>query len=55
MLSYLANFADYFGPLRLLRFITFRTLLSTVTAALIGFAIAPRLIARLRRLTFGQH
>jgi phospho-N-acetylmuramoyl-pentapeptide-transferase len=55
MLSYLANFADYLGPLRLLRFITFRTLLSTVTAALIGFAIAPRLIANLRRLKFGQN
>jgi phospho-N-acetylmuramoyl-pentapeptide-transferase len=55
MLSYLANFADYFGPLRLLRFITFRTLLSTVTAVLIGFAIAPWLIANLRRLKFGQN
>jgi phospho-N-acetylmuramoyl-pentapeptide-transferase len=55
MLSYLANYADYLGPLRLLRFITFRTLLATVTAALIGFAIAPRLIANLRRLKFGQH
>jgi phospho-N-acetylmuramoyl-pentapeptide-transferase len=55
MLSYLANFANDFGPLRLLRFITFRTLLSTVTAALIGFAIAPRLITNLRRLKFGQN
>ncbi|HTQ30439.1 MAG TPA: phospho-N-acetylmuramoyl-pentapeptide-transferase [Opitutaceae bacterium] len=55
MLSYLADFESHFGPLRLLRFITFRTLLAAITAALIGFAIAPRLIARLRRLKFGQH
>ncbi len=55
MLSYLADFENHFGPLRLLRFITFRTLLAAVTAAFIGFLIAPRLIARLRRLKFGQH
>lgn len=55
MLSYLADFENHFGPLRLLRFITFRTLLAAVTAAFIGFLIAPSLIARLRRLKFGQH
>ncbi|MGA3006896.1 MAG: phospho-N-acetylmuramoyl-pentapeptide-transferase [Opitutaceae bacterium] len=55
MLSYLADFENRFGPLRLLRFITFRTLLATVTAALIGFAIASPLIGKLRRLKFGQH
>ncbi|HSY54326.1 MAG TPA: phospho-N-acetylmuramoyl-pentapeptide-transferase [Opitutaceae bacterium] len=55
MLSYLANFENYFGPLRLLRFITFRALFATITAALIGFAIAPQLITKLRRLKFGQH
>ncbi|HZP61539.1 MAG TPA: phospho-N-acetylmuramoyl-pentapeptide-transferase [Opitutaceae bacterium] len=55
MLSYLADLENYFGPLRLLRFITFRTLLAAITAALIGFAVAPGLIARLRRLKFGQH
>jgi phospho-N-acetylmuramoyl-pentapeptide-transferase len=55
MLSYLADLEGRFGPLRLLRFITFRTLLATITAAFIGFVIAPRLIARLRRLKFGQH
>ena len=54
MLSYLAGFDEVFGPLRLLRFITLRTLLATGTAAAIGFLIAPWLIARLRELKFGH-
>jgi hypothetical protein len=44
-----------FGPLRILRYITVRTLLAAGTAALIGFVIGPWLIAHLRRLKFGQH
>lgn len=55
MLSYLANFDEYFGPLRLLRFITLRTLLGAGTAALIGFIVGPWLIHRLKVLKFGQH
>jgi phospho-N-acetylmuramoyl-pentapeptide-transferase len=55
MLRYLANFSDHFGPLRMLAYVTFRTLLAACTAALIGFVIGPRLIARLRRLKFGQN
>ena len=55
MLSLLAGYDEHFGPLRILRYITFRTLLATGTAALIGFIIGPWLIARLRRLKFGQH
>ncbi len=55
MLSYLSNFDDVFGPLRVLRYITIRTLLAAGTAALIGFIIGPWLIAHLRRLKFGQH
>ena len=55
MLSYLAQFDDYFGPLRLLRFITLRTLLAAGTATAIGFLIAPWLIARLRARKVGQH
>jgi phospho-N-acetylmuramoyl-pentapeptide-transferase len=55
MLSHLADFEGYFGPLRLLRAITFRTLLAAVTAALIGFALAPWLIRQLKVLKFGQH
>ncbi|HTO02538.1 MAG TPA: phospho-N-acetylmuramoyl-pentapeptide-transferase, partial [Opitutus sp.] len=54
MLSLLADFQDFFGPLRLLRYITVRTLLAAVTAVVIGFLIAPRLIARFRELKFGH-
>jgi phospho-N-acetylmuramoyl-pentapeptide-transferase len=55
MLSYLSQFENAFGPLRLLRFITLRTLMATGTAAVIGFLIGPWLIARLRALKFGQY
>jgi phospho-N-acetylmuramoyl-pentapeptide-transferase len=55
MLSYLADFEDQFGPLRLLRSHTFRTIMAAITAAIIGFLIGPRLIAQLRRMKFGQH
>ncbi len=54
MLSYLTTLDRYFGPLRELRYITVRTILAAGTAALIGFLIGPWLIARLRRLKFGQ-
>lgn len=54
MLSYLADYEAYFGPLRLLRYITVRTLLAAVTALFIGFIIAPRLIAKFRELKFGH-
>lgn len=55
MLSYLADFEDYFGPLRLLRFITLRTLLAATTAMVVGFIIGPWLIHKLKVLKFGQH
>jgi phospho-N-acetylmuramoyl-pentapeptide-transferase len=55
MLSYLSSYDNVFGPLRILHYITIRTLLAAGTAALIGFLIGPRLIAHLRRLKFGQH
>src|SRR6202451_779624 len=55
MLSLLAGYDEHFGPLRILRYITLRTLLASGTAALIGFVIGPWLIAHLRRLKFGQH
>jgi phospho-N-acetylmuramoyl-pentapeptide-transferase len=55
MLSLLSAYDEAFGPLRVLRYITFRTLLAAGTAALIGFVIGPWLIAHLRRLKFGQH
>jgi phospho-N-acetylmuramoyl-pentapeptide-transferase len=55
MLSLLSAYEAQFGPLRILRYITVRTLLAAGTAALIGFLIGPWLIAHLRRLKFGQH
>ncbi len=55
MLSYLSQFEEFFGPLRLLRFITVRALLAAGTATVFGFIIAPFLIAKLRALKFGQH
>jgi phospho-N-acetylmuramoyl-pentapeptide-transferase len=55
MLSYLAHYFTFYGPLRLLRYVTLRSLCSTGTAALIGFIIGPWLISRLKVLKFGQH
>ena len=55
MLSYLADYDHIFGPLRLLRYLTVRTFLGAGTALVIGFIIAPWLIARFRALKFGQH
>jgi phospho-N-acetylmuramoyl-pentapeptide-transferase len=55
MLSLLSSYEGAFGPLRILRYITLRTLLAAGTATLIGFVIGPWLIAHLRRLKFGQH
>lgn len=54
MLSYLAQYEEYFGPLRLLRFITLRTLLATGTSLMIGYLLGPWVIAKLRRLKLGQ-
>lgn len=55
MLSYLADYENVFGPLRVFRSQTFRTVGAAVTAAMIGFMIGPWLIAKLRKLKFGQH
>ena len=54
MLSYLADYSDYFGPLRLLRYITLRTALAALTALVIGFAIGPVLIRKFKQLKFGH-
>ncbi|HKB92411.1 MAG TPA: phospho-N-acetylmuramoyl-pentapeptide-transferase [Opitutaceae bacterium] len=55
MLYYLSEFENLYGPLRLLRSITFRTLMGAFTAMIIGFVIGPMLIEKLRKLKFGQH
>ena len=54
MLSHLADFESYFGPLRLLRYITVRTMFAAATALVIGFVIGPRLIRKFRELKFGH-
>jgi phospho-N-acetylmuramoyl-pentapeptide-transferase len=55
MLSYLANFDEYFHALRLLRYHSFRMLMAVITATIVGFILGPWLIRRLRVLKFGQH
>ncbi len=54
MLTWLADYDNYFGPLRLLRFITFRVLLAAGLAFVIGMVIAPWLIRRFRELKLGH-
>jgi phospho-N-acetylmuramoyl-pentapeptide-transferase len=54
MLSYLAQYEEYYGPLRLFGSITVRTMLAAVTALVIGFLIGPRLITKFRAWKFGQ-
>jgi phospho-N-acetylmuramoyl-pentapeptide-transferase len=54
MLSYLADFDEYFGPLRLLRYITVRTVLAAMTALIIGFIVGPILIRKFRELKLGH-
>jgi phospho-N-acetylmuramoyl-pentapeptide-transferase len=54
MLSYLADYSEYFGPLRLLRYITVRTVLAALTSLVIGFAIGPLLIAKFREMKLGH-
>lgn len=50
----LADLETYFGPLRLFRYLTFRCALAMAMSFLIGLAIAPRAIAKLREIKFGQ-
>ena len=54
MLSYLAQYSDVFGPLRLLEYRTLRTVFAVLTALAIGFALGPLLIRRFRALKLGH-
>jgi phospho-N-acetylmuramoyl-pentapeptide-transferase len=54
MLTYLADYAHIWGPLRLLHYITVRTVGAAVTSLFIGFLIGPWLIRRFRELKFGH-
>ena len=54
MLSYLSQFQDVFGPLRLFEFITFRMLGAGATALVIGWVIGPWVIAKLKQFKLAQ-
>lgn len=54
MLSYLAEYESLFGPLRLFRYISVRSVGGAATALIFGMLIAPWIIQRLRAFKFGQ-
>jgi phospho-N-acetylmuramoyl-pentapeptide-transferase len=54
MLSYLADFEEIFGPLRLFRYLTLRSAFAGMTAMGIGFLMGPWLIAKLELLQARQ-
>jgi phospho-N-acetylmuramoyl-pentapeptide-transferase len=54
MLSYLADFENIFGPLRLFRYLTLRAAFAGMTAMGIGFLVGPWLFAKLRDLRARQ-
>ena len=54
MLSYLADFEAYFGPLRLFRYLTLRAAFAGMTAMGIGLLCGPWLFAKLRRMSAQQ-
>ena len=47
--------AEYVSPLRVFRYITFRSAGAAVTALLLSLWLGPRVIAWLKALKFGQH
>ncbi len=54
MLSYLADYETYFGPLRLFRYLTLRAAFAGMTAMGIGFIVGPWLFGKLRLLRAKQ-
>jgi len=54
MLTYLAEFREVFGPLRLFEFLTFRMMMAAATGLGLGFLLAPVIFDRLRRLKAEQ-
>ncbi len=53
--SLLYRLHDWFSPLNVFRYITFRTALAVITAMLITFILGPGIIKRLRRFSVTQH
>ncbi|MEM7792507.1 MAG: phospho-N-acetylmuramoyl-pentapeptide-transferase, partial [Verrucomicrobiota bacterium] len=54
MLSYLADYENIFGPLRLFRYLTLRAAFGGMTAMGIGFLVGPWIFAKLRVLRAKQ-
>jgi phospho-N-acetylmuramoyl-pentapeptide-transferase len=54
MLSYLSEFESFWGPLRIFRYITFRSIGAIITALILGFLIAPVMLSHLKRLKMAQ-
>lgn len=54
MLSYLADFEQVFGPLRLFRYLTLRSAFAGLTALIVGFVVGPWIFAKLRQLRARQ-
>ncbi|MGB0374566.1 MAG: phospho-N-acetylmuramoyl-pentapeptide-transferase [Opitutales bacterium] len=54
MLSYLADFESFFGPLRLFRYLSLRIAFCGLTSMMIGFFIGPWIIAKLKQLKMNQ-
>ena len=53
--SLLYKLHDWFSPLNVFRYITFRTALAVITAMLITFILGPSIIKRLRRFSVTQN
>ncbi len=54
MLYYLSELTEYFTPLRIFRYITFRALMGAGTAFFLSILLGPWVIGWLRRLKMGQ-
>ena len=54
MLYYLSHLEEFFSPLRLFQYISFRTLGAAATAFILSLLVAPWLIRKLRRINFGE-
>jgi phospho-N-acetylmuramoyl-pentapeptide-transferase len=54
MLYWLHQFSDVFSPLRIFRYITFRTVMAAGTAFILSLIIGPWLIEKLRSVNFGE-
>lgn len=50
----IADLDTYFGPFRLFRYLSFRCVLAMGLSFIVGMMIAPRIIAKLHEIKFGQ-